>query len=216
MPREGATSTLGRWIGAISPLPQSCCSLKARSPVYNCRRGISMAIMNSTRIRTTKVMLLFMSTVITAGTIALGSINPALAAAADFGPSNPFFAPSALPFQAPPFDKIKDEDFQPAIEAGMAQQQAEIQSIANNPDAPTFDNTIVAMEKSGQLLARVMAAFDGVTGANTNDTLQKVRTIEAPKLAAHQDFIYLNTKLFARVAAIYKQRATLKLDPESL
>jgi len=143
-------------------------------------------------------------------------INPTLAAAADFGPSNPFFAPSALPFQAPPFDKIKDEDFQPAIEAGMAQQQAEIQSIANNLDAPTFDNTIVALEKSGQLLARATAAFDGVTGANTNDTLQKVRTIEAPKLAAQDDFIYLNTKLFARVAAIYKQRATLKLDPEAL
>jgi len=173
-------------------------------------------MMNSTRIGTTKVMLLFMSTLIAAGTIALGSINPTLAAAADFGPSNPFFAPSALPFQAPPFDKIKDEDFQPAIEAGMAQQQAEIQSIANNLDAPTFDNTIVALEKSGQLLARATAAFDGVTGANTNDTLQKVRTIEAPKLAAQDDFIYLNTKLFARVAAIYKQRATLKLDPEAL
>jgi len=173
-------------------------------------------MMNYIRIRTTKVMLLFMSTLLSAGTIALVSINPALAAAADFGPSNPFFAPSVLPFQAPPFDKIKDEDFQPAIEAGMAQQQAEIQAIANNPDAPTFDNTIVAMEKSGQLLTRVMEVFDGVTGANTNDALQKVKTIEAPKLAAHQDFVYLNTKLFARVAAIYKQRDTLKLDPESL
>ncbi|HMD16192.1 MAG TPA: peptidyl-dipeptidase Dcp [Terriglobales bacterium] len=175
-----------------------------------------MALMNPTRIRTSKVMLLFMSTLIAAGTIATGSINPTLAAAADFGPSNPFFAPSALPFQAPPFDKVKDEDYQPAIEAGMAQQQAEIQSIANNPDAPTFDNTIVALEKSGQLLARATVAFDGVTGANTDDTLQKVRTIEAPKLAAQEDFVYLNTKLFARVAAIYKQRATLKLDPESL
>ena len=175
-----------------------------------------LAMMNYIRIRTTKVMLLFMSTLLSAGTIALVSINPALAAAADFGPSNPFFAPSVLPFQAPPFDKIKDEDFQPAIEAGMAQQQAEIQAIANNPDAPTFDNTIVAMEKSGQLLTRVMEVFDGVTGANTNDALQKVKTIEAPKLAAHQDFVYLNTKLFARVAAIYKQRDTLKLDPESL
>jgi len=174
-----------------------------------------MAMMKYIRVRNTKVMLLFMSTVIAAGTIALGSISPALAAA-DFGPSNPFFAPSALPFQAPPFDKIKDEDFQPAIEAGMAQQQAEIRAIADNPDAPTFDNTIVAMEKSGQLLARVTEVFDGVTGANTNDTLQKVRTIEAPKLAAQQDFIYLNTKLFARVAAIYKQRDTLKLDPESM
>ncbi|HKM47062.1 MAG TPA: peptidyl-dipeptidase Dcp [Terriglobales bacterium] len=172
-------------------------------------------MMKFIRIRNTKVMLLFMSTVIAAGTIVLGSTNSALAAD-DFGPSNPFFAPSALPFQAPPFDKIKDEDFQPAIEAGMTQQQAEILAIADNPDAPTFDNTIVALEKSGQLLIRVSEVFDGVTGANTDDSLQKVRTIEAPKLAAQQDFIYLNTKLFARVAAIYKQRDTLKLDPESM
>ncbi|MGA7139491.1 MAG: peptidyl-dipeptidase Dcp [Terriglobales bacterium] len=157
-----------------------------------------------------------MSTLITAGTIVVGSTNPALAAAADFGPSNPFFAPSTLPFEAPPFDKIKDEDFQPAIEAGMAQQQAEVEVIANNPDAPTFENTLVALEKSGQLLTRVLAVFGGVTGANTNDTLQKVKTIEAPKLAAQEDFVYLNTKLFARIAAIYGQRATLKLDAESL
>ncbi|MFI5098809.1 MAG: peptidyl-dipeptidase Dcp [Candidatus Acidiferrales bacterium] len=173
-------------------------------------------MMRFIELRTAKTMLLFLSTLVAAGAVALGSINPALAAASDFGPANPFYAPSTLSFQAPPFDKIKDEDFQPAIEAGMAQQQAEIQVIADNPDAPTFDNTIVAMEKSGQLFERAMAAFSGVAGANTNPTLQKVRTIEAPKLAAHQDFIYLNTKLFARVAAIYKQRATLKLDPESL
>ena len=161
-------------------------------------------------------MVLFMSNLIAAGTLTLGSINPALAASADFGPSNPFYVPSTLPFQAPPFDKIKDEDYQPAIEAGMAQQQAEIQAIADNPDGPTFDNTIMAMEKSGLLFNRANAAFDGVTGANTNPTLQNVKTTEAPKLAAHQDFIYLNTKLFARVAAIYKQRNALKLDPESL
>ena len=161
-------------------------------------------------------MLIFMSTLIGAEAIAQGSSNPAQAAAAHFGPSNPFYAPSTLPFQAPPFDKIKDEDYQPAIEAGMAQQQAEIQTIANNPDAPTFDNTFVAMEKGGRLLSRVMAAFEGVTGANTNPTLQNVETIEAPKLAAHEDFIYLNSKLFARVDAIYKQRTSLKLDPESL
>ena len=173
-------------------------------------------MMHSTSPRTATTILFFLSSLITAGTLALASISPALAAASDFGPANPFYAPSTLPFQAPPFDKIKDEDFQPAIEAGMAQQQAEIQAIADNPDTPTFDNTFVAMERSGLLFDRVMAAFGGVTGANTNDTLQKVKTIEAPKLAAHQDFIYLNTKLFARVAAIYKQRATLKLDPESL
>jgi peptidyl-dipeptidase Dcp len=160
-------------------------------------------------------MLLLMSSLI-AGAIVLGLVNTDLAAAADFGPSNPFYAPSALPFQAPPFDRIKDEDFQPAIEAGMAQQQAEIKTIANNPDPPTFDNTVVAMEKSGQLLERVMAVFSGVTGANINPTLQKVKTIEAPKLAAHQDFIYLDAKLFARVSAIYGQRAALQIDPESL
>jgi peptidyl-dipeptidase Dcp len=171
---------------------------------------------NLIRLNASKAALLFVSATIVAVAIAICSINPAFAAAPDFGPSNPFFAPSALPFHAPPFDKIKNEDFQPAIEAGMAQQQAEITLIADNPDAPTFDNTMVAMEKSGQLLDRVMAVFNGVTGANTNDTLQKVRTIEAPKLAAHRDFIFLNGKLFARVEAIYKQRATLKLDPESL
>jgi peptidyl-dipeptidase Dcp len=173
-------------------------------------------MIRSIRPRTAKTMLLLLSTLIPAGAIVLGSVNTALAAASDFGPANPFYAPSTLPFHAPPFDKIKDDDFQPAIEAGMAQQQAEIQAIADNPAAATFDNTIVAMEKSGQLFDRATAAFYGVTGANTNPTLQKIKTIEAPKVAAHQDFIFLNTKLFARVAAIYKQRAALNLDPESL
>jgi len=133
-----------------------------------------------------------------------------------FGPSNPFYAPSALPFQAPPFDKIKDTDYQPAIEAGMAQHLKEIQAIADNPAPPTFDNTFTAMEKSGRLLDRAMSAFNGVTGANLDPELQKVKDVEDPKLAAHQDAIYLNAKLFQRVAAIYKQRLSLKLDPESL
>jgi peptidyl-dipeptidase Dcp len=161
-----------------------------------------------------QTLVVFMSSSIVFGTIALGSVD--LAAAADFGPANPFYASSTLPFEAPPFDKIKDEDYQPAIEAGMAQQQIEIQAIADNTAPPTFDNTIVAMEKTGLLLDRAMAAFGGVTGANTNDTLQKVKSIEAPKLAAHRDFIYLNAKLFTRVAALYNQRASLNLDPESL
>src|ERR1017187_8206079 len=145
-----------------------------------------------------RTLVVFMSNSIVFGSIALGSVD--LVAAADFGPANPFYAPSTLPFEAPPFDKIKDEDYQPAIEAGMAQQQIEIQAIADNPAAPTFDNTIVAMEKSGLLFDRVMAAFNGVTSSNTNPVLQNVKTIEAPQLAAHQDFIFLNTKLFARVA----------------
>src|ERR1035441_1456247 len=165
---------------------------------------------------TSKTLVSLMTNAITFGGLALASINPSFAAAADFGPSNPFYAPSSLPFEAPPFDKIKDEDYQPAIEAGMAQQQAEILAIADNPAAPTFENTVVAMEKTGSLLDRASAVCNGLTGANTNPTLQNVKTIEAPKFAAHRDFIFLNTKLFARVAAIYKQRATLLLDPESL
>jgi peptidyl-dipeptidase Dcp len=130
--------------------------------------------------------------------------------------TNPFYAPSTLPFQAPPFDKIKDSDYQPAMEAGMAEELKEYEAIANNPAAPTFENTIVAMEKSGRLLTRVQYAFYGVVSANTNPTLQKVRQIEAPKLAAHSDEIYLNSKLFARISTLYKERHTLKLDPESM
>jgi len=129
--------------------------------------------------------------------------------------SNPFFTASTLPYQAPPFDKIHDGDYQPAIDEGMKQQLAEIEKIADNPDAPTFENTFVAMEKSGVMLYRVMAVFGAVTGANTDDALQKVQEDEAPKLAAHEDAIYLNDKLFQRVEAVYNQRDTLKLDPES-
>jgi peptidyl-dipeptidase Dcp len=161
-------------------------------------------------------MLKPMTALITSGALALGSANtPAVSADAKFGPSNPFYAPSTLPFHAPPFDKIKDEDYQPAIEAGMAEELSEIQAIADNPAPPTFENTLVAMEKTGHLLQRARAAFGAVTGANTNPLLQKVRTEEAPKQAAHHDAIYLNAKLFARVAAVYQQRATLKLGGES-
>ena len=142
--------------------------------------------------------------------IAVSQISP------PFGPSNPFYAPSTLPFQAPPFDKIHDADYQPAIEAGMAEQITEMRAIADNPAPPTFDNTIVAMEKSGQLLWRVRRIFYAIASANTNPVLQRVRAIEAPKLAAHSDAIYLDSKLFNRVEALYKERASLHLDPESL
>ncbi|HKV24282.1 MAG TPA: peptidyl-dipeptidase Dcp [Candidatus Acidoferrum sp.] len=158
-----------------------------------------------------------MTTIITSGAIALGALNTSAAPGqAKFGPSNPFYAPSTLPFHAPPFDKIKDGDYQPAIEAGMAEELAEVTKIADNPAPPTFENTIVALEKGGQLLQRVLGAFGGVTGANIDDTLQKVQTEEAPKLAAHADAILLNAKLFARISALYKQRDSLHLDPESL
>jgi peptidyl-dipeptidase Dcp len=128
---------------------------------------------------------------------------------------NPFLTPSPLPFQAPPFNLIQDGDYQPAIEAGMRLQQAEIERIANNPAPPTFDNTIVAMERSGSLLQRVTNVFNAVSQANTDDTLQKVEAAEAPRLAAHQDAIYLDSKLFARVQAIYLRRASLAGTPEA-
>ena len=134
----------------------------------------------------------------------------------DFGPNNPFYAPSTLPFHAPPFDRIKDSDYQPAIEAGMAEQRQEIRAIADNPAPPTFENTFVELEKSGQLFNRAMAAFSGVTGANLNPELQRVQDYLAPRLAAHSDAIYLDSRLFQRVAAIYQQRESLKLDAESL
>jgi peptidyl-dipeptidase Dcp len=160
-------------------------------------------------------ILKYMTLLVAVGAVGLGT-SLASPAETGFGPSNPFFVPSALPFQAPPFDKIKDEDYQPAIEAGMAEQQREVQAIADNPAAPTFENTLVAIEKTGRLLRRAMAAFGGVSAANTNPTLQNVKADEAPKLAAHEDAIYLNAKLFARVEAIYQQRNSLQLDPESL
>src|SRR2546423_3300330 len=129
--------------------------------------------------------------------------------------ANPFFSESTLPFHAPPYDKIKDSDYAPAIEAGMKTQLAEIDAIANNPAAPTFANTLEAMERSGPLLTRVTKVFFNLTSANTSDTLQKIKADEAPKLAAHSDAIFLNAKLFARVKALYDSRDSLKRDPES-
>jgi peptidyl-dipeptidase Dcp len=128
---------------------------------------------------------------------------------------NPLLVASTLPFHAPPFDKIADTDFQPAIEEGMKQQQAEVNAIADATDEPTFDNTIVAFEKSGVLLKRAQSAFSALTGANTNDTLQKADEALSPELAEHSDAIYLNEKLFKRVQSLYDKRASLKLDPES-
>jgi len=143
-------------------------------------------------------------------------VGGAMVQAQGFGPSNPFYAKSSLPYQAPPFDKITDADYQPAIEAGIGEQRKEMEAIANNPAAPTFENTVVAMEKTGQLLARVTQTFDGITQANTDPTLQKVQEIVTPERTALQDAIMLNTKLFARIDTLYQKRATLGLDAESM
>ena len=135
--------------------------------------------------------------------------------AAMFDEANPFAQPSSLPFHAPPFDKIIDGDYQPAIEEGMKRELAEAEAIANSPEPATFANTIEAMERRGELLDRVSAVFFGMTSSNTNPTLIKVQSEEAPKLAAHHDTIFLNEKLFARVKAIYDQRASLNLAPDA-
>ena len=129
---------------------------------------------------------------------------------------NPFFEPSKLPFQAPPFDKIQSTDFKPALEEGMKQELEEINKIADNPAPPTFENTFIPFEKSGELLNRVAMVFNAVTSANTDSLLQEVQEEEAPKLAAHHDAIFLNTKLFQRVKAVYDIRNSLNLDHESM
>jgi peptidyl-dipeptidase Dcp len=129
--------------------------------------------------------------------------------------SNPFAKPSTLPFQYPAFDKIKNEDFAPAFDEGMRQQSAEIDAIANSKAAPSFQNTIVTMERSGQLLNRVSTAFYNLVGANTNDTLNALDKELAPKLAAHSDKIRLNEKLYKRIQTLYDKRDKLHLDAES-
>ena len=149
-------------------------------------------------------------------TLTVASLMSTAATAQALAPTNPFAQPSTLPFQTVPFDKVKDSDYQPAIEAGMAEQLAEIRRIADNAQAPTFDNTIAAMERSGRLLQRAALAFYAVAGANTDDALQAAETALAPKFAAHQDAINLDPKLFARVRTLYDGRAVLGLTPEQL
>ena len=130
--------------------------------------------------------------------------------------ANPFFVESDLPYSAPRFDLIEDAHYLPAFERGMEEEMAEIERIANNPEAATFDNTIVAMERTGVMLSRVSRVFFNMTSANTNDTLNEVRSEISPRLAAHNDQINLNSRLFARVDSLYEQRGSLDLDPESL
>ncbi|MEO6151920.1 MAG: M3 family metallopeptidase [Croceibacterium sp.] len=125
-----------------------------------------------------------------------------------------FAQASALPFHAPDFTRITDADYQPAIEQGIAIKRAEIEAIANNPAAPTFDNTLAAFARAGQMLSRVQATFGQVQGANTNDALDAIETATSPKLAALDDAIYLDEKLFQRVKALYDGRASLGLDRE--
>src|SRR5689334_8912480 len=130
--------------------------------------------------------------------------------------SNPLFVESTLPYHAPRFDLIRNEHYQPALEEGIRQWLAEIDAIAKQTTPPSFDNTIAAMEKSGALLTRASKTFFGVVGANTNDTLQKVQEIVAPKLAAANDQVYLNDQLYQRVKSVYDRRNDGGFTPEQI
>ncbi|MBX7500091.1 M3 family metallopeptidase [Qipengyuania sp. YG27] len=121
---------------------------------------------------------------------------------------------SVLPFNAPDFTKISEDAYLPAFEKGMAIQKAEIDAIINNPAAPTFENTIVALERSGRMLGRVARVFFALTGSNTTDKLDDINTEVSPKLTAHGDAIALNPELFARVKAVYDQRAAMTMTRE--
>lgn len=127
---------------------------------------------------------------------------------------NPFAAPSTLAFGTPDFSTIRHEHYLPAFEVGMKRQLAEIEEIANQTSPPTFDNTLAAMEKSGQILTRVERVFGNLTSSNTDETLQKIQAEIAPKRAAHADNIFLNRKLFERVKAIYETRDASSLSGE--
>jgi peptidyl-dipeptidase Dcp len=138
------------------------------------------------------------------------------AATAEVTVTNPFFKKSTLPFEAPNFAEIKDDHFLPAFEEGMKQHMAEIEAIANNPEPATFENTFVAMEKSGELLTRVSRVFYNLTGTDSNEQRRQIQSELAPKMAAHSDNINLNPALFARIESVYNARNDLGLDAESL
>ncbi len=128
--------------------------------------------------------------------------------------ANYFDLESSLPFKAPDFSKISEDDYLPAFKTAMAIQKGEIQRIIDNPEPPTFENTIVALEKSGRMLGRVSAVFFHLTGADTTDRLDEINTEISPKLSAHSDSIVLNPELFARVKAVYDNRAAMSMTPE--
>jgi hypothetical protein len=158
-----------------------------------------------------KLPIFALTLMVTAGLLGCGPEKPAVK---KLPASNPFSQASTLPYGSEPIDKIKDADFKEAIDVGIDQENAEIDAIVNSKEKPTFDNTIVALDKSGALLGRANSLFQQLISANTNDTLDKINEEETPKLQAHQDSILLNEKLFARVKAIYDARDSLKLDDD--
>jgi peptidyl-dipeptidase Dcp len=130
--------------------------------------------------------------------------------------TNPFFEPSSLPYGLPPFAEITDDDFRPAFDRGLTDHLAEILAVANDPDAPTFDNTMLPLERGGQLLERVMYVFYNKSSADSNDFTNQLEEDIAPLLSAHTDAIKLNPRLYERITALHESRHGLGLDAESV
>ena len=130
--------------------------------------------------------------------------------------ANPFYEESPLYLNYPRFDRIQDAHYLPAFERGMEEELEEIEAIVNQPDQPSFDNTILALELTGQLLDRVARVFYAISSAHTNDEIRALEQQLAPRLAGHEDNILLNPDLFERVGIIYEQRDDLALEPESM
>ena len=173
-----------------------------------------MSTMRSTCCLFGTLLLAVMVVLMSTSSAATGS--PDMPEVGSLGTANPFAQPSPLPNQMPPFDRIRDADYMPAFIAGMAAQRAEVNAIARNPQPATFDNTVVALEKSGQLLNRVSRTFFELDQSNSDDAILKIEPDITPKLSRHHDAIYLDPALFARIDALYSRRAHLQLDPESL
>ena len=128
--------------------------------------------------------------------------------------TNPFFAPSPLPFAIPPFDAIRNEHYRPAFDAGVTEQRAEVEAIVENPDEPTFENTIEALERSGRLLDRMRHVYENLTSSMATPEMQSLEGELAPLIAKHRDEIRLDPRLFARIDAVHAQRDSLDLTTE--
>ena len=146
--------------------------------------------------------------------VVLGACNSSKKSdVADAAP-NPFFTEYTTPFGVPPFDKIEVAHYKPAFEKGMEEQKKEIDAVVNNPEEPTFENTIVALDRSGELLTKVMYAFSGQSSVNTTDEIQALEQELYPVLSAHSDDISLNPALFTRVKVVYDKQASMNLNKE--
>ena len=146
--------------------------------------------------------------------VALSACNSPGKKSETTAPGDIFLTEFTTPFGVPPFDKITLEDYMPAFKAGIAEQQAEVAAITNQPEAPDFENTIVALDQSGETLRRVSAVFYGQNSANTNDEMQAVSRELSPLLSKNSDDIRMNADLFKRIKTVYDNQEAMNLDKE--